>query len=117
MDFADLVFEVGVWVVVNPLVLVSLSRFFLARNLRAISSFALLICALEMLREDGRALAKGTVFCIHFEDDHAGRHECWGIQGGTYCPEDFEESLRIDTLAITGENGLDEYSVLCRARV
>lgn len=110
-DIADLGIQVGDWVEVNPHVHVTKSRFIKARNLRAISSFALLICALEMLREGGRALAKGTVFCIHFEDDHAGRHECWGIQGGTYCPEDFEESLRIDTLAITGENGLDEYSV------
>lgn len=110
-DIADLGIQVGDWVEVNPHVHVTQSRFIKARNLRAISSFALLICALEMLREYGRALAKGTVFCIHFEDDPAGRHECWGIQGGTYCPEDFEESLRIDTLAITGENGLDEYSV------
>lgn len=110
-DIADLGIQVGDWVEVNPHVHVTQSRFIKARNLRAISSFALLICALEMLREYGRAMAKGTVFCIHFEDDHAGRHECWGIQGGTYCPEDFEESLRIDTLAITGENGLDEYSV------
>jgi len=139
-DIAVLGIQVGDWVEVNPHLHVTKSRFIKARNLRAISSFALLICALEMLREDGRALAKGTVFCIHFEDallicalemlredgralakgtvfcihfedDPAGRHECWGIQGGTYCLEDFEESLRIDTLAITGVNGLDEYSV------
>jgi len=110
-DIINLGIQVGDWVEVDPNVHVTQSRFIKARNLRAISSFALLICALEMLQEDGRALAKGPEFCIHFDCGKTGRHECWGISAGAYCPEDFEESLRIEALAITAENGLDEYSV------
>ncbi len=110
-DITNLGIQVGDWVEVDPGVHVTQSRFIKARNLRAISSFAILICALEMLREDGRALAKGTEFCIHSDCGKTGLHECWGISGGAYCTEDFEESLRIEALAITTGNDLDEFSV------
>ena len=110
-DIIKLGIQVGDWVEVDPNVHVTQSRFIKARNLRAISGYVILICALEMLREDGRTLAKGTEFCIYYDYEKTGRHEFWSISGGTYCPEDFEELLRIEALAITAENDLDEYSV------
>lgn len=110
-DIKKLGIQLGDWVEIDPQVHVTQSRFIKARNLRTISRFVLLICALEMLLEDGRALAKGTAFCLHFDGGKTGHHACWGIPEGTCCSEDFEESLRIEALAITAENGLDEYSV------
>ncbi len=110
-DITNLGIQVGDWVEVDSGVHVTQSRFIKARNLRAISSFAILICALERLREDGRALAAGTEFCIHFDCGKTGRHEGWGMSEGEYSPEDFAELLRIEALAITAGNGLDEYSV------
>ncbi|HHT23896.1 MAG TPA: M42 family metallopeptidase [Clostridiaceae bacterium] len=110
-DITKLGIQVGDWVEADPNVHVTQSRFIKARNLRAISNFVILICALEMLLENGRTLSKETEFCINFAGEETGCHECWGISGGTYCPEDFAESLRIGSPAITAENGLDEYSV------
>ena len=183
-DIVNLGIQVGDWVEADPRVHVTQRRFIKARNLRATSSFAILICALEKLQKEGRALAKGTEFCIHFdretcecrefsgiscEDDcettdhcefwsifrgvdggktghyeysgvsggtdggNIGHYEYSGVSGevddetskhctcseisrGTYCPEDFEESLRVEALAITAENGLDEYSVALQGK-
>ena len=183
-DIVNLGIQAGDWVEADPRVHVTQRRFIKARNLRATSSFAILICALEKLQKEGRALAKGTELCIHFdretsecrefsgiscEDDcettdhcefwsifrgvdggktghyeysgvsggtdggNTGHHEysdvsgevddetskhctCSGISLGTYCPEDFEESLRVEALAITAENGLDEYSVALQGK-
>lgn len=144
-DIKKLGIQVGDWVEVAPNVHVTQNRFIKARSLRAISSFVILIYALEKLREDGRALAKGTEFCIRFDCETSERRkfsgisceddgettdhrESWSISGGvdggmtehrkcsgvfgrTSFPDNFEESLRIEALAITAENGLDEYSV------
>jgi small nuclear ribonucleoprotein (snRNP)-like protein len=110
-DITKLGIQVGDRVEADPNVHVTRSRFIKARNLRAISRFAILICALETLLKDGRTLAKETAFCIHFDGEKAGCCECFDISGGACRPEGFEESLRIEAPAITAENGLDEYSV------
>ncbi len=110
-DITNLGIQTGDWVVVDSGVHVTRSRFIKARNLRAISSFVILIGALEMLRENGSALAKGTELSIHVDCGKSGRHECWSTSDVAHCPEDFEESLRIEALTITVENGLNEYSV------
>ncbi len=183
-DIVNLGIQAGDWVEADPRLHVTQRRFIKARNLRATSSFAILICALEKLQKEGRALAKGTEFCIHFdretsecrefsgiscEDDgettdhcefwsifrgvdggktghyeysgvsggtdggNTGHHDCSGVSGevddetskhctcsgisrGAYCPEDFEESLRVEALTITAENGLDEYSVALQGK-
>ncbi len=183
-DIVNLGIQAGDWVEADPRVHVTQRRFIKARNLRATSSFAILICALEKLQKEGRALAKGTELCIHFDretsecrefsgisceddcettdhcefwsifrgvdggktghyefsgvsggtdggnighyeysdvsgevDDETSKHcTCSGISLGTYCPEDFEETLRVEALAITAENGLDEYSVAVQGK-
>ncbi|NMA18728.1 MAG: M42 family metallopeptidase [Clostridiaceae bacterium] len=110
-DIVNLGIQAGNWVEADPRVHVTQRRFIKARNLRAISSFAILICALEKLQKEGRTLAKETEICIYFDGKTTDRRDFSGVSEGTYCPEDFEESLRIEALAITAENGLDEYSV------
>lgn len=116
-DIADLGVQTGDWVEVNPNVLVTKSRFIKARNLRAISCFAIVICVLRLLLEDKRTLARATEFCLCRDGEDSGCHEnCDGF-GGICSPEDFEESIRIEALAITEENNLDEYSVAIQGKV